>query len=56
MKGRAVLLTKLLISLLSTAGYGQDLPSAEILTADAAWITYTSSEQVIQTGDVTVLH
>jgi hypothetical protein len=36
MKRRAVLLIIVFICLLSTAGYGQDLPSAEILTADAA--------------------
>ncbi len=37
MKGRALLLIILIISILNTPGFGQDLPSAEILTADAAW-------------------
>ena len=56
MKRRAVLLIIVLICLLSTAGYGQDLPSAEILTADVALITYSSGEPEIQSGEVTFLY
>ena len=48
MKGRAILLNILLISLLSTAGYGQDLPSAEILTADAAWCKLSDNLRVAE--------
>ncbi len=54
MKGRAVLLIILFISLLS-AGYGQDLPSAEILTADEAWCDLGDNLRVAEiliTGEV----
>jgi hypothetical protein len=56
MKERALLLFILFLLLRPNAGHGQDLPSAEILTADAAWITYSSGEQEEITGDVTFLH
>jgi len=48
MKRRAVLLIIVFICLLSTAGYGQDLPSAEILTADAAWCELSNNLRVAE--------
>ena len=55
MKGRAVLLIILFICLLSTAVYGQDLPSAEILTADAAWCELSNNlsvAEILITGEI----
>ena len=55
MKKRAVLLIIVFICLLSTAGYGQDLPSAEILTADAAWCELSNNLRVAEiliTGEI----
>jgi len=54
MKGREVLLIILFISLLP-AGYGQDLPSAEILTADQAWCDLGDNLRVAEiliTGEI----
>jgi PKD repeat protein len=55
MKERAILLIILIISLLNTAGYGQDLPSAEILTADAAWCELSDNltlAEILITGEI----
>ena len=55
MKKRAVLLIIVFICLLSTAGYGQDLPSAEILTADVAWCELSNHLRVAEiliTGEI----
>jgi len=55
MKGRALLLTILFSSILSTGSYGQDLPSAEILTADAAWCELSSNltvAEILITGEI----
>ena len=55
MKERALQLFILLFSLLPTMGYGQDLPSAEILTADAAWCELSDNQTVAEiliTGEI----
>jgi PKD repeat protein len=55
MKGRAILLFIMFISLKPTWGYGQDLPSAEILTADAAWCELSDNLKVAEiliTGEI----
>jgi len=55
MKGRTILLFILFISLKPTGGYGQDLPSAEILTADAGWCELSDNLRVAEiliTGEI----
>ena len=55
MNVRAILLFILIFGLLTTAGHGQDLPSAEILTADAAWCELANNQTVAEiliTGEI----
>ena len=55
MKERALLLFMLFIILLPIDGHGQDLPSAEILTADAAWCDRSNNltvAEILITGEI----
>ncbi|MCK4991354.1 MAG: hypothetical protein KAS29_12740, partial [Bacteroidales bacterium] len=55
MKERAILLFILIIILLPVDGHGQDLPSAEILTADAAWCDLSDNltvAEILITGEI----
>jgi len=55
MKERALLLFILFIILLPIDGHGQDLPSAEILTADAAWCYLSDNltvAEILITGEI----
>lgn len=55
MKKRALLLFLLLIILLPFKGLGQDLPSAEILTPDAAWCELSDNlkiAEILITGEI----
>ncbi len=55
MKERALLLFILFFLLRPNAGHGQDLPSAEILTADAAWCDLDDNltvAEILITGDI----
>jgi hypothetical protein len=68
MKERALLLFILFLCLLPANGSGQDPPFARFLTINSshlaeqavyiykAWVTYSSGEQDLITGDVTFLH
>ena len=55
MKERAILLFILFIILLPINGHGQGLPSAEILTADAAWCDLSDNltvAEILITGEI----
>jgi len=55
MNVQAKLLFILISGLLTTAGHGQDLPSAEILTADAAWCELANNQtsaEILITGEI----
>jgi len=55
MKERALLLLLAALNLLPITGQGQDLPNAEILTADSAWCSRSSNltiAEILITGDI----
>jgi len=55
MKGRAILLIILWTLLISVSGYGQELPFAEILTADSAWCQQSNNlttAEILITGEI----